>query len=934
MLELKGIRKDYYIDKKPFTALKNVNIYFTKNEFCSILGPSGCGKTTLLNIIGGLDQYTSGDLLIEGISTKTYEDKDWDNYRNKRIGFVFQNYNLIPHLSILENVELALTLEGRNKKERTELAKTALDAVGLKGVYKKRPNQLSGGQMQRVAIARALVNDPEIILADEPTGALDSITSVQIMDLLREISKNKLVIMVTHNRELAFEYSSRIIELKDGDIIKDSNPQYNKTETIVEKIENNNFELEIIDEKNKKITKKNQKKKKEKTAMSFFAALNISLKNLLTKKGRTILTSIAASFGITGVALVLALSNGFTNYVNRIESETASTMPINIPSYTIKYEKNENITLPDKFPDTNEIYPYISTQGTATYVYNNFTEKYIQYLNKIKDQSNLMNDYIINYSSSYSFNLMTRNAKGELGIVNNQTLNTTSDLINSVTGLPTSLFHVLYGQEEYITQSYEIIDGRYPENENELVMVVDEYNRLNPTMLRILGFYGDDETSSDMMSNPLKFEDLYKKKFKVFTNDDFYQDANSSLKTDNALHERDIYSFESENFDELFNSKDKGIELKITGVLRLKKTASVSVMASGLCYLPELSKTITNNNKTSQISTIFQENYLLNKKSETGKSYTFTDFILELTKLTNKGSVTVTSLNQVFDKYFTFYDESGNEIEASESDYAVKQYLEKAASKGVELVNDELKKDGLSNISNYLLSIQMKFLSPSTYKEAYNDLLSFMAYVNSYSNIQSIIIFPKDLTSKSALISALDEYNKVNILDSDDPNHASNSSECVYYTDFVGDLTSGISEMIDVISIILIIFASISLLVSCVMTGIITYVSVVERVKEIGVLRALGARKKDVGRLFEAESCIIGAIAGVIGCLLAYILCLPINAILNHIYAGYNLGAIASLNILHAIILTIISIFLTLFSGLLPARIAAKKDPVIALRSE
>ena len=930
MLELKDISKNYLVDKKPFPALKKVNLFFNNAEFCSILGPSGCGKTTLLNIIGGLDQYSDGDLLIDGVSTKVYNDRDWDNYRNKKIGFVFQSYNLVPHLTILGNVELALTLEGAHRKERIALAKRALDVVGLKGIYKKKPNQLSGGQMQRVAIARALVNNPDIILADEPTGALDSVTSVQILDILKEISKSKLVIMVTHNRELALQYSNRIIELKDGEIIHDSNPS--KYVPSKEEQQQKKIKLEIIDEKNKKASKK--KEKKNKTSMSFLTALNISLRNLLTKKGRTILTSIAASFGITGVALVLALSNGFTNYVNRIESETASTMPINIPSYTIKYVKNEEVTLPEKFPDTNEIYPYISTSGTATYVYNNFNDKYIQYLNKLKNEDGLMNDYLINYSNSYSFNLMTEFPNSGVGIVNNQTINVTSSLISSFTGLPTSLFHVLYGQEEYITQTYEIIDGYYPTKENELVMVVDEYNRLNPTILKALGFYSSTTTASEMNDNPIKFEDLYKKKFKVFTNEDFYQSATSTTVIDNMLHTRNIYSFDNYDYDTLFNDSSKGIELKITGVLRIKETASIGVMTTGLCYLPSLQETIVNANKTSQISTIFKENYVLNKKDSSGNSLTSIDFLNELTELFSKSSVAISGLNKLFDKYFSFYDTSGQVIEATDSTTAVEQYLTLAQSKGVDLVTDELKKNGLSNILNYILEIEIDFILPTKYNDAYNDLLGLIAYINSYSTIQSIIIFPKDLTSKDKLLNALDEYNKVNVLDPDDPYHASNSNECIYYTDIVGDLTEGLGQMINVISIVLIIFASISLLVSCVMTGIITYVSVVERTKEIGILRALGARKKDVGRLFEAESCIIGGLAGVFGCLLAYIITLPINQILNALYGEYNIGNIASLNILHAILLTLISILLTFFSGLLPARIAAKKDPVIALRSE
>lgn len=931
MLELKAISKDYYVDRKPIHALVNVELYFDSHEFCSILGPSGCGKTTLLNIIGGLDQYTSGDLVIEGVSTKTYNDKDWDNYRNKRIGFVFQNYNLVPHLSVLENVELALTLDGVNRSIRTKKAKEALTKVGLGEMFKKKPNQLSGGQMQRVAIARALVNNPEIILADEPTGALDSVTSVQIMDLLKEISKDKLVIMVTHNNELAEKYSSRIISLKDGRVVNDTN----KREKHEEIIQEEKVELQLVNEKNKK--KKDKKVKKERTSMSFFTALSISLKNLLTKKGRTSLTSIAASFGIIGVALVLALSNGFNNYIGRIESETASTLPINIPSYNIVYSEVESSVEYTKFTDSKVVYPYISTTGTATYVYNNFSEKYIQYLNKLKNEDKLMNDYVISYGDSYSFNLTTELPSGEVSIVKNLSTNTVNSLVNSYIGLPTNFFHVLYGQEEYITQTYEIIDGTYPQNENELVLIVDEYNRISPSVLRALGFYNSNTTADEMYANPIDFSDLYTKKYKIFTNDEFYSLNSEELSTqDNLNRERKIYNYQNNDLNSLFNDESKGIELKITGVLRVKRTSTIQVMATGLCYLPSLQETIVNSNKTSQISTNIKENYAFNKTDDSGNKYSFTSFINELSSLfTSSSSISVSSLNKIFDKYFSFYDSSTGEVyEATESTLAIKQYLEECESKGVDLVSDELKKSGLKNVVSLLSSVGLNFISPLSYNEAYDDLISLMAYINSYSSIQSIIIFPKDLTSKNALLNALDEYNKINVLDKDDPYHATSQNECVYYTDYIGDFTAGLSQMINIISIVLIIFASISLLVSCVMTGIITYVSVIERTKEIGILRALGARKKDVGRLFEAESCIVGGLAGIIGCVVAFVATFPINAILNSVFPDYNLGSIASLNILHAVILVIISILLTFFSGLIPARMAAKKDPVIALRSE
>ena len=412
MLELVNITKDYYVDKQAYPALKGINLYFPKQQFCSILGPSGCGKTTTLNIIGGLDKYTTGDLIIEGQSTKNYHDYEWDNYRNKKIGFVFQSYNLISHLTILENVAMSLTLQGTKRKEKIQRAKAALDAVGLKDLYNKKPNQLSGGQQQRVAIARAIINDPEIILADEPTGALDSTTSVQIMEILKEISKNKLIIMVTHNRELALKYSDRIIEFKDGEVESDSFS--NKIDKIkaeedaqYDVINKTNLkDFEIIDEKDR-AQKKKLKKKEKMSHMSFFSALKNSFKNLLTKKGRTIMTSIASSFGIIGVALVLSVNNGFGLYMDRIETETASQMPLTISSYSVTFEIDDSFVPNPEYSESTDILPYKSNTGVQKVTYNNINEKYINFLNKIKTDTDLMNDYLISYGDTYDMNFAT-----------------------------------------------------------------------------------------------------------------------------------------------------------------------------------------------------------------------------------------------------------------------------------------------------------------------------------------------------------------------------------------------------------------------------------------------------------------------------------------------------------------------------------------------
>ncbi len=943
MLELKNICKDYYIDKKPFRALKNISVYFPKHEFCSILGPSGCGKTTTLNIIGGLDRYTSGDLVIDGKSTKTFTDADWDNYRNKRIGFVFQSYNLISHLTILDNVVLSLTLGGMDKKERVKRAKEALDAVGLKGLYNKKPNQLSGGQMQRVAIARSLVNDPEIILADEPTGALDSKTSVQIMDILKEISLKKLVIMVTHNDKLAKKYSDRIIIFKDGEIVddtKDGELDEKLKEEEKFKEENNIGKLLIIDEKDKEKKKEiKNKKKKEKTSMSFFTAFNISFKNIRTKKGRTILTSVAASFGIIGVALVLALSNGFNEYINRVQSETSSTLPITVSSYTVKYQSVDptQYNQSTKYPSENEIYPYINmnNEKNMTISYNNFNNKYFNYLNKLRDEDKLLNDYLVNYPSNYKYHLTTEypksideSSEGYIGQVSTaQSTGTINSMLGSITGLPSTVFHQLYGREEYILNSYEVIKGTYPKEKNELCLVINNTNSINFSNLRNLGFYNSVDTQEQVQDSetskkvkPISMDDIIGKKYKVYSSSDFYTMKNYTSSNENV---GDMIYFESNSVNDLYNDSSKGIELKITGILRPSKNSTISTMANGLCYLSSLQDYLVEKNAEADLSNNYYN--LISMKEGKTKISILSDLIKVFQDL-GESSISTSVLNNfnntITDNFYIFNPYKKNNY------IDTKAYLNYAMYEGLDLVPSELK---ASPLSEKLILTYIKKATEESDEEFIKKLIGLAAYINSYSQIESVVIFPKDLTTKNELLAKLDEYNEI-VPNSED--HASNTGEQIYYTDYVGDLTASLGEMINVISIVLIVFASISLVVSCVMTGIITYNSVIERTKEIGVLRAIGARKKDVGVLFEAESFIVGLFSGIIGCFASYLICFPINLILNNVYPDYNLGQMAHLSIYHCLALIAISILLTLVSGLFPARVAAKKDPVIALRSE
>ena len=941
MLRLVNISKIYKVNNTDFYAIKNVSISFEKKGFISILGPSGCGKTTLLNIIGGLDHASFGELFIDSVSTSNFNSRDFDDYRNKKIGFVFQTYNLISHLKIIDNVSLSLNLSGVSKKEQKEKSIEALKLVGLEKEIYKKPNQLSGGQQQRVAIARAIVNDPEIILADEPTGALDSQSSLQVMEILKKISQNRLVILVTHNRELALNYSSRIVELKDGKIINDSNPLVESN-----KEENNSkiSSLKLIN-KEKKSNKEtaNSLKKERKSYMNFFSSIKLSFLNLITKKGRTIITSIAGSFGIIGVALVLALSNGFTNYVNRIQSETASMLPIQLPSYSVTYESQETDLIPPQYTDEEEIYPVITGGTTASYTYNNFTNRYLNYLDYLKEDLNLMNDYIINYSSSYSYNLMTDyvNSDGEsdLKIVRNINSNNLTSLVNSVTGSPNTMFHVLYGEEEYVTQNYDLISGKYPSNANELVLVVDRYNRLDPDVLIELGFYNEDTTDEEMFNNPVSFDDLYNKKFKVFSADDFYSRNQNIVSTEDYLGEnKSIYVYDTNNYEDIFNDNEKGITLQIVGILRPSETSTYSLMTSGLCYTKELQEILADQNNNSEITNNFLENAVFNQiNSKTNEYYRPIDLFNALRtyieeNLNESGGFTysTTEINNIINEYMNFYSYT------SGSSVSLSTYLTLAKNLGIDLLTEELK--GHPNgreLIEIATDIYTQFISLNShdseeYKNCIKNLIAIFAYLNSYSSIQSIVIFPKDLTSKETLITYLESWNQI----ADDEYHAHNSNEIINYTDIVGDLTAMVGQMINIISIVLIIFASISLIVSCVMTGIITYVSVIERTKEIGILRSLGARKLDVGRLFVTESSFIGLLAGVIGAIVTYIICLPLNTILNSIFSTYNLGSIASLNPLHALLLIAISIALTFISGLFPSIMASKKDPVTSLRTE
>jgi putative ABC transport system permease protein len=969
MLSLRDIRKDYYVDKKPFHALKGISLNFPSKGLVCILGHSGCGKTTLLNIIGGLDHYTSGDLIIEGKSTKEFTDRDWDGYRNERVGFVFQSYNLIPHMNVISNVEVGLMLNGVGKSERERRALEALDKVGLKSEAKKRPNQLSGGQMQRVALARALVNNPKIILADEPTGALDSKTSIQVMDLFKEASATRLVIMVTHNKDLADRYADRVINMSDGLIVDDSAP--------------------LIAEPVAPIGKEQTKK----TSMSFWTALKSSLQNISTKKARTILTAVASSFGIIGVALVLALSNGFSQYVNTVESQIAGAVPITITPLVTTGVKT---TSTDSSQYTDEKVVYVndeSSNSVYTYHQNKYTSEYINDVVMPLKDDGLASSILLTHNN-LNFHVLTTDGLDGTTIksVNQyRSAGSTGSVISYITALPATVFHQLYGDEDSMSTWYDVIEGRYPETINEVCLITDSYNRVSENTLRELGILAEDDVSTKEFT----FDEILGKTYKVYRNCDFYSQAEyktatvSSGGTDDPVQQitgfdTDSFQFTSEDstatvryfdtssytMDDVYSNDETygAVTLKVVGILRPTEDSYLSLMPPSIGYtqaltdymteydgLTEAEKTIKDELDDSVTGNVFMT------KSGVEKLNSFMDILkdagldtlisaylngdigsidssaLDSGAFTDEQESAITEFLSTFTDYtegmascFKYVDHfvySGNTAPQYTGFY---YYLVHCQEVGAELNTSNV--DFPSNDYEYLVFFKEFFSEryfthvnePASERGAdETNLLDILAVENNYATITSILIFPTSLTTKGDLLARLDTYNE-----------GKTDSEQIIYQDTMGSLTGSLGVLIQVISTVLIVFASISLVTSCVMTGIITYTSVVERTKEIGILRSCGARKKDVGRLFEAECVVIGFGAGLIGILMTVLLSYPISMTIDHIYPGNGLDHICQLNPIAAIILLAIAVLLSYISGLIPSRIAAKKDPVTALRSE
>ena len=901
MLKLTGIKKDYITASETVHALKGVDLCFRKNEFVSVLGPSGCGKTTLLNIIGGLDHYTDGDLVINGRSTKFYRDRDWDVYRNHRIGFIFQSYNLIPHQTILGNVELALTIAGIGKEERIARAKEALDKVGLAGQYYKRPNQLSGGQCQRVAIARALVNNPEILLADEPTGALDTVTSTQIMELVKEISKERLVIMVTHNPELAEEYSSRIIRLLDGLVIEDSNPFSVEDEAIeVAELAKLAAEEEAKEPETPVKTKnKNKKKKSEKAKMSFFTAFKLSARNLISKKGRTTMVGIAGSIGIIGIACVLAFSAGIKGYIASMQDDMLSGNPITIQETAFDLsaitkmmdtgEKLDIIKQPNQVYISSVIEHLIKTSDTldSMLVENEITKEYVDYVKAMPQE--YYNALVLGYGLDLNKTVFTDffetsesdgrhvSLKQVMDIYKAVLSDTDyKDLVSLIDRLAPNLEQAP-ANEQYIRNQYEIVAGELADEANEIMLVLDANDELSDLLLAKLGYFSQAELLEVIDKASAEDENGYNKALyrEYFSYDELLGKTFTWYPTDSIFSTEEIIQTNpmtgeekvviKHNYKgELDSAAGEGTTLRVVGILTPNDNISYGVLSSGIYYTEALTEYILQTNAESDFV-----NYLIGDESKlaqilTGFTYDF-DYV-PYESMTD-GVITGERATKDGESVFTF---------------ATRESIAR-------------------NLGGYDLANSIKI-----YPLSFDDKDLVTQYLNQWNDEAATIT-----------------VNGVEI--------TPDMRQEVTYTDTLELVISMINTMIDVVSYALIAFTSISLVVSTVMIGIITYVSVVERIKEIGVIRSLGGRKRDVSALFNAETFIIGLLAGLIGVFATYGISVIVNLVLGPII---NYSNIAALPVGNAVTLVILSVLLTSVSGLLPARSAARKDPVVALRTE
>ena len=855
MLQCKNIMKDYVSGDEIVHALKGVSLSFREHEFVSILGQSGCGKTTFLNIIGGLDHYTSGDLIINGKSTKDYSDKDWDTYRNHQVGFVFQSYNLIMHQSVLSNVELALTLTGVNKEERRKRAIEALNKVGLSDQIHKKPTQMSGGQMQRVAIARAIVNNPDIILADEPTGALDSATSVQIMEILKEISKDKLVIMVTHNPQLADEYSSRIIRLKDGSLVSDSNP-FNEQEM--------NVDMSVL----------------KRPGMSFKMACSLSLNNLMTKKARTFLTSFAGSIGIIGIALIMSLSHGMQSYIDQMENDTMASYPIEIQANSSDMSTLMTTMMGMKKKTEehkdSKIYsrPYVEDvlESLSSSKKNNLSA-FKSYIESSKGKEFRKTAKAIEYD--YNLNLQVYNENTDSGLVQvspnglldklgmSDMMSIQSQFMDSSAMTNDQVWLSLPESKKLRDDEYQLVEGKWPTNYNEVALEVDENNEITDYALYSLGLLDQDELvknyqkilngETDKISKTnlesYSVDDIFNLKFRLVLNSDLYQKVNGLWinQSENELYMKDVVS--------------KSPEIKVVGIIKPSESTVSQPTMGGVYYTKAMEEYVTSKTENAQIVKEQKTNPNIN-------IFTQTEFAsgqkMSMSNLTNEQMMQLSSMSQ-------------------------------------------------EELMNYM----------NTYNEninaTYDSNLTKLGVVD-YSNPTKISLYASSFDGKEKLGDLITSYNK-----------KQTKSNVITYNDFIGTMLSSVTSVVNIISYVLIAFVSVSLIVSSIMIGIITYISVLERTKEIGILRSIGASKKDITRVFNAETFIIGLISGVLGILITLVLNVPISVVVENMT---GVSHIAKLPVNGAVFLIFIDLVLTILAGLIPSKIASKKDPVEALRSE
>lgn len=935
MLRLDYIVKEYTMKDSSVQALKGITLNFRKNEFVSILGPSGCGKTTMLNILGGLDQYTSGDLIIEGKSTKDFNDHDWDIYRNHRIGFVFQSYNLIPHENILENVELALTIGGVSKAEREEKAKKALDKVGLKGMYKKMPNQLSGGQCQRVAIARALVNEPEILLADEPTGALDSVTSVQIMDLIKEISKDRLVIMVTHNPDLAYRYSTRIVKLLDGTLQDDSNPY-----TVEEEMQERDGNNEITSEK------EHARLENEKAKMSWWTAFKLSSKNLWSKAKRTFLTIVAASIGIVGVSAVLSIRSGVTGYIDDMQDEMLSGNPISVSRSSMDLSSmmgsvsvgEQETIVRNAMKDgkinidfvTKQLIDSAKTMGSAM-IQNEITQEYVDF---VKDMpKDYYEDIVFKYGIDVTNNIYTSETRDDPTIEDSSTTQKTETMsLSAIRSLATEILNqklnesgygayasVIEGYSgtfaqsinnvDYLLQQYDLLPGgKVATEEDEIMVVLDSNDALTDFLLTLLGYYSQEdflsvvyhyndvngEDSHKNEDTERRFQDiqnldakkLMEKKFTYYPNNTIFKRHTKETPLDYKFFD---YSYLEDP------SWNDGIQLKIVGVLTPKEGRQYTTLSSGFYYTPKFTQKFIEDNNESEFT-----KFVRDEEVEVSGS-----------KIKSKGSLSSMEVNMVTNIKMGVYYDFDYKLEG-------KVYKDKTAFLGS---------------SDSSLSGLMKILLGGSSTTTSKEKTISSRQVGGEKLPFSIQFFPKSFESKYLVTDYLDQWNADKDKDVTFGNVTAPKNRAdIKYTDNLAVVISMVNNIINIVSISLIAFTALSLVVSTVMIAIITYVSVMERIKEIGIIRALGGRKKDVSHLFNAETFIIGFLSGVFGIAITYILQGILNII---IHANFPMiSMIANLPFYIALIVVLISVLLTTIAGFIPARSAAKKDPVVALRSE